>query len=256
MSFVFFTRDPRLAFLSLLIDQHCHRGYQRTHLKALFNAVDDYCAEHIPGEERGGWFSPLMFGGAVLNHTPPHIMAAAYAIYADKLRGEVAPVPFLSQGINGNGATAIQIDPVPLYSLIDINGEISPITDLLLLVPTGVRRPWLEDAYGTPDLQSDVVGIGWHASSRLKFTAMAGGVLFLNQASRRVLNPFGPIPPEVGSHFFKAAPMQSKLQRHRERFSEFIGLSLEALVWNHDNVSYILEAYFSKFGLPADLSTI
>ena len=249
---LFFTRNPRLAFLRSLVEQHGEFTYKGDDLKRLFKAVDERCAELLPSDERGGWFTPLAFGGTSIKHIPPHIMYAVYALYSEMARKEEDPVSFLSGPLNKGGATAVQMEPSTHFTLMDSDRQCAPLTDILILVPSTAPWKWVLDLYGTPPIQAGVEVIGWYASAESQFTAMTGGILLYHPGVNRLLNPLA--LPEDGQEglFFIDQVMPNRVQRHLERFSESIGVPLEAIRWNFATAMQVVGAYLSEFGSPVN----
>ncbi|HJV23962.1 MAG TPA: hypothetical protein VJ570_14770 [Holophagaceae bacterium] len=243
----FYTRSPRLAFLRELVMAHADLSYSREDVKRVFGAVDAHCKTHFPGEPRGGWVSPIMLGGAGLNHTPSHLMFAAYAIYADLAWGQAEPVPFLSGPLRP-GATALQFGAAEAHLLWDPDGVEAPLTDLLLICPTRASGEWIADAFGTPPLAPGVMPVGWHAAAESRFTAMGGGIVFLHRATGQALDPLvDPTEAEAG-HFFQSPPVAERMARHRERLVDSMGVTAEIRLLNSRTVLAVLEAYAQAFG--------
>ncbi len=160
----FFTRSPRLAFLRDLVKESALLNFERSDLNAIFAKVNAHCAEQFPNENRGGWFAPSITGGAVLDHTPPHIIWATYAVYTDLMNGVVEPVRYLSQPLNMSGATAILLEPTDNFVLMDRDRGADSLTSILLVIPGKAPKEWSTDAFGVPTLASGVTIIGWHAA--------------------------------------------------------------------------------------------
>ncbi|HJV90271.1 MAG TPA: hypothetical protein VJ623_08215 [Holophagaceae bacterium] len=243
----FYTRSARLAFLRELVIAQADLSYSREDVKRVFGAVDAHCQTHFPGEPRGGWVSPIMLGGAGLNHTPSHLMFAAYAIYADLAWGQAPPVPYLG-GPLGRGATAVQFGPGEAFRLWDPDGVGVPLTDLLLVCPTRASGEWIADAFGTPPLAPGVVAVGWHAAAESRFTAMAGGILLLHGASGQALDPLVDPTPAEAECFFQSPPVPERMARHRERLAESMGVPAEIRLRNSRTILDVLERYAEVFG--------
>jgi len=244
----FFTRRPELAFLRQLVSEQARGTYEAADLKGLFRAVDALCRESFPKEEHGGWFSPLVYGGAPLNHTPPHILSAVYAIYADRARGERAPVPFLAGPLVHGGSTALQLDPSEGFTVMDCDREVVPLTDLLILHPSLAPAQWILDAYGCPALRPEVEVVGWHAAGISRFTAHASGLLLVHPEVPEALDPLADVGVDLAARFFSEPILASRVQRHCERFAESTGTPLEVLQANYASVKRVIDAYLSRFG--------
>lgn len=242
----FFTRSPRLAFLRKLVEDNSNRNFERADLGNLFKALDRYCAEQFPIEERGGWQGPLMMGGALLRHTPPHIIFAVSAIYAELTRDFVEPTAFLSGPLNRQGATAIQFGSESGFKVMDRDREAAPMTDLLVFIPANAPHPWVMDFYGIPEIKNEVTSIGWHAAAQSRFTAICSGLLFLHEPSRKVLDPMAPMTLVDQRRNFVDPILDGKLDRHLERLVELFGTPLDVLEANHANAKRVIEAYLAK----------
>lgn len=242
----FFTRSPQLAFLRQFVEENSNRDFERSDVGNRFKALDRYCAEHFPTEERGGWQGPLMLGGALLRHTPPHIIFAVSAIYAELSRDHVEPTTFLSAPLNRSGSTAIQFEPTEGFQVMDRDREVAPMTDLLVLIPVKAPLPWIVDFYGIPEVKADVIPIGWHAAAQSRSTAKCSGLLFLHEPSGKVLDPMAPMTFDDQRRNFIEPILNTKVDRHVERLVEFVGTPLDVFESNHSNAKRVLEAYLAK----------
>ena len=246
----FFTRVPRLAFLRDLVAGQASSNYNLDDLNRVFKAVDAHCARVHPAKDRGDWFPPVMLGGCRLNHTPTHVIYAAYAIYADRAWGVAEPVDFLSAPLNLQAATAVRLRPAHGYQVLDGKGRASPMTGILLLIPARIRPEWIQDFYGVPDFRPGVVPLGWHMAAESSISAICSGMLFFDGASRRVLNPMADISAEDKSLFFPQPVTPAKLDRCRERLGEFFDAPVAVLARNHETAKRVLEAYFTRPAAP------
>jgi hypothetical protein len=244
---VFFTRSPRLQYLRKLVEENSRLDFERTDLQSLFKAVDADCAANFPTDKRGGWFSPILLGGTPIGHTPPHIVSAAYAIYSDLARGAVVPVSFLSGRLSRNGAMAVLLETTDNFILVDRDHNASPMTDILLLVPSLVPEHWFQDTFGVPDLNKGVTIIGWHAAAESRFTATCGGILLLHNETSAVLNPLAPIKKEMGDLFFSQPVVAEKVRLHRERLVDFFDTPADVAEQNYNSARSVVEAYLAKF---------
>jgi hypothetical protein len=242
----FYTRSPRLAFLRALVEAHAHLDFDRTDFATLFRAVDDHCSAIFPTEDRGNWFSPVFLGGAGINHTPPHIIHAVYAIYSDLIAGSPDPVPFLAQKLDMNGTTALQLDPAEGYKVESCDGESAPMTDMLIRIPAQLPEQWISDIYGIPGLRDDVTRVGWNMAADSLPTAICGGYLLLHQESQSTLDPLSAsFTSEQEESFFTEPVHEGRLERYRDRIAELLGDPLDVLKRNHDNARRVLEAYLA-----------
>ena len=248
----FFTRVPRLAFLRDLIAEQALSDYNLDDLSRVFKAVDAHCARFHPAKDRGDWFPPVMLGGCRLNHTPTHIIFAAYAIYADRAWGRAEPVAFLSAPLDLQAATAVRLPPSHGFQVLDGKGRASPMTDILLLIPARIRPEWVQDFYGVPDFRPTIVPLGWHMAAESSISALGSGMLFLDGESRRVLNPMADIGAEDEALFFAQPVTPAKLDRCRERLGEFFDVPVAVLTRNHETAKRVLEAYFARQGPAPD----
>jgi len=243
----FFTRSPRLAFVKKIILNNANVDSVKDNLKFTFKAIDIFCAEHFPPEDRGGWFSPLLMGGVSLNHTPPQIICAALAIYADLAKGMPSPSEFLASPLNWNGATAVQLKPSDRFLLRDRDRELAQMTDILFIIPTIAPEQWTSDYYGLPTLKDSIITIGWHAAAESRFAAMCGGFLCLDPYSKKVINPMAPFTLDEERLFFAEASLPSTHERHRERLSGFLGTPADVIEGNHETARKVIEAYLAAF---------
>lgn len=243
---MFFTRSPRLAFLRKMVQENASHNYDSVDLKQVFKVLDRYCADNLPPENRGAWFAPLVMGGTPVNHTPPHLIFAAGAIYADLSWGEVEAVPFLSSPLQRNTATAVRFGPSDQFLLLDRDRNSGPLTDVLLLIPSKVKDVWVADKYGIPVPDERVTTVGYHAASESLFTAVDGGLLLMHEAAGKVLNPMATITEEEEILFFEDPIDQSKIERSRERLVEYLGTPEDVLVHNHECIKRVLEAYLQR----------
>lgn len=240
----FFTRGPGLAFLRALIEEGAGLDWGRADIASTFKVVDQKCAELFPTENRGEWFSPVFLGGAGINHIPPHLVFAVYAIYADLLGGSPEPIPFLSAPLAMNATTAVQFEPPGDFFVESADRERAPMTDLLLVVPAKMSEQWSGEVYGIPRLRPEVVRVSWNAAAASLPTAIATGQVYLHPGSGTVLDPMAPAFDEAEDClFFEEPALPSRLARYRERLVELSGTPLEVLQHNHENGRRVLEAY-------------
>jgi hypothetical protein len=248
----FFTRSEKAAFLIELVKENSIRNFDVNDLKTLFGAVDQYCATHFPSEDRGGWFSPTILGGAPLAHTPPHIMCAVYAIYADMARGCPEPVSFLGGALNWTGATAVCMNEETKFVISDRDRLHSPISDVLFVHPANFQDDWISDFYGVPSLSDGVSAIGWHASAKAHFASTCSGLLLVHHSRKLVINPISITNKGKESWLFDEPISNSKLGRHRERLVEFLATPLDVLQENHENARKLLKAFITKRRIPVE----
>jgi len=242
----FFTRSSNLAFLRNLVVENSNLSYDQNNVKFFFEAVDAYYADHLPGEGRGGWFPPLMVGGAHLSHIPPHIVFAIAGILADLRTGSVEPVPFLFAPLNLDGATAAKFEPTDQYLVMDKDRLAAPLTDLLIIAPSTVPKELILDYYGITQLNAGTTAISWHAAAESHFSAMNSGIIFLHHESNTVLNPMLPYTHEVGRLFFGEGADLPRLERHLDRLEEFLGIPRDVMTFNHETARRVVEAYLKK----------
>jgi hypothetical protein len=241
----FYTRSPRWSFLKLLVEEHADLSFSREDFARLFKAVDKCCSEIFPAEGRGNWFSPIFLGGTGVDHTPPHIISAVYAIYSDLVAGCPEPVPFLSGPLRMDGTTAVRVDSGG-YLVESCHREASPLTDILIRVRAKLPEQWLSDIYGTPRLAETSIRVGWNMAADAQPTAISGGYLLLHERSKSVLDPIAPSFTEEDKALFFAEPvMEARLERYRERIAEQIGIPLDVLQRNHDTARRAVEAYLA-----------
>ncbi|WP_285568992.1 hypothetical protein [Geothrix limicola] len=237
-----FTQSPRLAFLRKLVAEHADLSLDRTDFGRVFGALDAYCKEHFPTEERGGWFSPLYLGGIPIRHTPPHLVYAVFAIYLDLMKGPLEPVPFRARPLDMSGTLAIQIDPSEGFLVESIDGVAAPMTDILFVIPLTMPEAWTSDLYGLPKLHEEIVRIACHAAAVSCPTALTSAHLLLHPASKRVLSPLADFTESEKALFFAEPVNESRLERHRERLFESFGTPADVFFRNHDHVKRVLEA--------------
>ena len=238
----FYTRSPRLAFVKRLVEEHAAFTFQREDFARVFKAVDRCCSDIFPTEDRGDWFSPIFLGGTEVDHTPPHIINAVYAIYSDLVAGSPEPIPFLSRPLNLDGTTTMQLGPGAGFFVESCNRGVAPTTDLLLRTHAKLPEQWIADIYGTPRLQ-DVIRVGWNMAAESLHTAISGGYLLLHESTRQVLDPMAPSFTEEEQGLFFAEPvLEERLDRYRQRVSGTIGIPLDVLQRNHDNAKRMLES--------------
>ena len=77
----------------------------------------------------------MAVGGTPLNHTPPHVVNAVYAIYSHLAHGDLDPVPFQGGPISRNGVTALQFEPSSRFKVMDPDRRACSMTDFLLVRP-------------------------------------------------------------------------------------------------------------------------
>ena len=239
----FFTQSPRLAFLRRLVKENAVLDFSRADLSKVFEAVDSYCSNNFPTEERGGWFSPMLVGGALVNHTPPHLVFSTFAIYMSLVNGSLEPCPFLDQPLNMDGTTAVQLDSFQGYWVESCDREIARMTDILIITHLNTPEKWTLDLYGIPSLNDDVIRIGCHAHAEDFPRATASSTLLLHPATHKVINPLAPFTRDEERLFFSEPINESRLERHRERLSESFGTPVDVMERNHENAKRVLEAY-------------
>ncbi|HJV48804.1 MAG TPA: hypothetical protein VJ549_05980 [Geothrix sp.] len=237
-----FTQSPRLAFLRKLVEEHADLNLDRSDFGRVFGAIDAYCKEHFPTEERGGWFSPLYLGGIPIRHTPPHLVYAAFAIYLDLLKGPLEPVPFRARPLVMDGTTAIRLDPGQGFHVETIDRETAPMTDILFVIPITMPEVWTSDLYGLPKLNDEIVRIACHAAATSCPTAITSAHLLLHPASSKVLSPLSEFTTAETALFFAEPINESRLERHRERLCESFGTPEDVFRRNHDHTKRVLEA--------------
>lgn len=238
----FYTRSPRLAFVRALVEEHADFTYGREDFARIFKAVDKCCSEIFPIEDRGDWFSPIFLGGTEVDHTPPHIINAVYAIYSDLVAGTPEPTPFLAHPLNLDGTTAIRLDAGTCYCVESCNRGVAPVTDLLMRTRAKLPEQWLSDIYGTPQLK-EVIRVGWNMAAEALPIAISGGYLLLHEGTKQVLDPIAPsFTVEEKALFFAEPILEDRLGRYRQRVAEQIGIPLDVLQRNHDNAKRMLEA--------------
>jgi hypothetical protein len=243
----FFTRSPRLAFLRDLMASCAELDWERTDLATIFRAVDQRCDELFPTENRGEWFSPVFLGGVGINHIPPHLIFAVYAIYADLIAGSPEPVPFLRHPLAWNGTTAVQLDPAEGHLVESFQREAAPMTDLLLVIPARMKEQWSAEIYGIPRLADGIIRVSWNSAAESLPTAICTGQLFLHPETGQILNPMAAVfSPEEEQRFFAEPVLPSRLERYRERLVELSGTPADVLERNHGQVQRVLGAYVAN----------
>ena len=238
----FFTRHKRLKFIRHFVADNADLSFDFNDLKRLFTALDAYCAAHLPQENRGGWFPLVIAGGASLNHTPPHILCSAYAVYAHLARGDVNPVPFGSVPLGANVAAALQLEPDSGFVVVDRDGQPFPMTDFLVLLPASTQRMWTLDLYGLPPLSEEVDVLGWHSAAQPHYRAVASGQVLVHRPSRQVLDPMSLFTLAEEQLFFAEAVSFSKLERYRARLEELVGAPVDVIRQNTEQARKAVEA--------------
>lgn len=238
----FFTRHQRCSFLRQFVRENSGLSFELKDLNRLFTALDQYCAEHLTREFRGGWFPLIIAGGAPLHHTPPHLFYTAYAIFSHLAHGDVDPVPFLGAPLNRDGATALQLDLSSGFLVEDRDGTAFAMTDALFLLPALTQKSWTMDFFGLPPFREGVEVVAWHVAAQPHVTAVASGQLLLHVPSGQVLDPLGLFTLEEEARFFTEPAPFSKLQRYRERMEEWLGTPATVLKTNFVQARGVLEA--------------
>jgi len=243
--FPFYTRNPELAEIRQLVQDFVDVDNPFESFNKLIVAVDGFCSERFPEDDRGGWFAPRILGGSPISHTPPHMIFWVYAIYLHLVNGDNDPVRFLSAPLRQDGATAITMVPSEQFLVLDEKLNAHPMTDVLLIVPAQTPRTWTADTYGLPEIKGSVTIVGWHAAAQPFMTAVCSGQLLLEPESRKVIDPLGAFTEDDERIFFTGPVNLSRLNRYRDRLSEVFGTPLEALGQSSDSARRVLEAYLS-----------
>ena len=241
----FYTRSPMLADLKRLVQENARGEYNFDRFRQLFTAVDDYCAVHFPAEDRGGWFSPRVVGGAQVSHIPPQVVFAVFGIYMHLAYGDVDPVPLLAGPLEMHGATAVTLEPTDRFMVVDRAGNAHPMTDCLIIAPTSTPVSWTLDTYGLPGLRPGIAVIGWHAAAQPNWTALITAQFLLHVESKKVLDPLATFTEEEEELFFSEPVIQGRLGRHRARLAETFATSLEVLERNSSTALQVIEAYLA-----------
>lgn len=243
---LFYTRHPDLAAIKRLVQEHLDPRHPFEAFSTLISALDAHCSKHYPGEDRGGWFTPRILGGASISNTPPHVVFWLYAIYMHLVDGDREPVPFLSGPLNTRGTTAITMEPTERFQVVDRHRSAHPMTDFLAIMPALTPRTWTVDTYGLPEIQPDVTVIGWHSAAQPFLMAVCSGQLLLHPGSKKVLDPLSTMTQEDEKLFFREPVIPARLERHRERLVEVFGTPLEAFEQSSDSARQVVEAYLAR----------
>lgn len=243
----FYTRSQALAPLRALVVQHADLSYSQADLARLFTQVDAYCAETLRTRPRSSPFSPMLLGGAEANHTPPHIIFAVYAIYFDLRAGCPEVVPFRSTPLAMNRATALRIEPEAGFTVKAGSGELAPLTDVLLLLPSSIDAARSVDTYGIPGIREGVISVGCHGAAGSVPEAMFSALLYVHPASRTVLNPWSPLFTEAEQRTFFTEPVvPARLAGFRELNAASMGMPMAMVEHNHITARRVLEACLAE----------
>ena len=239
----FYTRRPGLAPLRALIEQHADLSYSRADLARVLEVVNEYCAVHHPAATRYTCFAPMVLGNTPVNHTPPHLLFATYAIYLDLMGGSPEPVPFLSAPLSLNATTALRISPEAGFLLKAPLGSLAPLTDFLVVIPGVMDAATSQDTYGLPPVREGVRFVGCHGGAQASPEAMFGGQLYLHQASRTVLSPWSSCFTEAEERLFFTQPVnRNKVTDYQEVNAAAAGVPMGVLEHNHIVARRVLEA--------------
>ena len=239
----FYTRSQALAPLRNLVARHADLSYSHEDMAQLFAKVDAHCAQTLGTEARHIPFSPLLLGGTVANHTPAHIIFAVYGIYFDLKAGCPEPVPFLASPLNLNATTALRMPPEAGFTVKTGSGELAPLTDLLLKIPGIIDAARSTDTFGIPATRNGVIAVGCHGAAASVPEAIFSALLFLDPASRRVLNPWSPLFTEAEeATFFQEPVVPSRLASFRELNAASLGMPPAMIEHNQITARRVLEA--------------
>ena len=239
----FYTRGPELAELRALVAGRADLSYSQADIGDLFRAVDAWCARRFPSLDRGSCFSPLFLGGTVVNHTPPHLIFAVYALYSDLHGGSPEPVPFRSCPLAWPGATALRIRPEEGLRVKAVDGSTAALTDLLISLPSGLDNAASRDIYGIPALAEGIVPVGCHGAAASRPEAMFSAELFLHPPSGAVLDPWSVLFTEAEEQLFFTGPVQySRMASYRDLNAATLGVPMAMVAHNHITARHALEA--------------
>jgi hypothetical protein len=211
------------------------------------SALERHFADRPGTQAPHPWFMPVIFGGIAFNQAPPWAVMVAMGIYGYLAEGSPAPVTF-RPGSLALGYHALRIPPTAPFSL-KRNGTRLPLTGAFLRIDEKADPGIWTDLYGLAPLAPGVRMAPFTLIPGGDLRECIAGAILVDVERAGFLNPLKRtfLPSEAG-RFFTEEPGPDRLQNHRERLADILGIPLDV---GEADLDVGLDLIRQAYALPA-----